>query len=201
MNKPMLVGLTGGIGSGKSTVAKVFEILGVPVYYADDRGKWLLAHNDFLKTQVVDSFGPETYFKNGSLNRVFLAKEVFPDPDKLERLNQMVHPAVAEDFVNWVASNKTQPFLIKEAALLFETESYKSLDHVICVMAPKSVRVQRVLLRDMERPEEQVLQIMEKQVSDGKRKKLADHFINNTGEESIIDQVISLHQKLVSASN
>lgn len=201
MNKPMLVGLTGGIGSGKSTVAKVFEILGVPVYYADDRGKWLLAHNDSLKIQVVDSFGPESYFKDGSLNRVFLAKEVFPDPDKLEMLNQMVHPAVAEDFANWVASNKTQPFLIKEAALLFETESYKSLDHVICVMAPKSVRVQRVLLRDMERPEEQVLQIMEKQVSDGKRKKLADYFINNTGEESIIDQVISLHQKLVSASN
>lgn len=197
----MLVGLTGGIGSGKSTVAKVFEILGVPVYYADDRGKWLLAHNDSLKIQVVDSFGPESYFKDGSLNRVFLAKEVFPDPDKLEMLNQMVHPAVAEDFANWVASNKTQPFLIKEAALLFETESYKSLDHVICVMAPKSVRVQRVLLRDMERPEEQVLQIMEKQVSDGKRKKLADYFINNTGEESIIDQVISLHQKLVSASN
>lgn len=145
MNRPLLVGLTGGIGSGKSTVAKIFEVLGVPVYYADDRGKWLLAHNDSLKAQVMETFGSESYFEDGSLNRVFLAKEVFPDPDKLEKLNQMVHPEVAEDFTNWIALNNTQSFLIKEAALLFETESYKSLDHVICVMAPKSVRLQRVL--------------------------------------------------------
>ncbi len=201
MTNPILVGLTGGIGSGKSTVAKVFEILKVPVYYADDRGKWLLANDPELKRQVIQHFGKESYLEDESLNRVFLAKEVFPDPKKLSVLNALVHPAVGEDFTAWVEKNSQAPYVIKEAALIFETESYKSLDKVVCVMAPKAVRVQRVLLRDLKRPEEQVHQIIDKQVSDGKRKKLSYFLVANSGKESIIDQVISLHKALLSAGN
>ena len=201
MTNPILVGLTGGIGSGKSTVAKVFEILKVPVYYADDRGKWLLANDPELKRQVIQHFGKESYLEDESLNRAFLAKEVFPDPEKLSALNALVHPAVGEDFTAWVEKNSQAPYVIKEAALIFETDSYKSLDKVVCVMAPKAVRVQRVLLRDLERPEEQVHQIIDKQVSDGKRKKLSDFLVANSGKESIIDQVISLHKALLSAGN
>ena len=136
-NKPILVGITGGIGSGKSTAAKLFEILGVPVYYADDRGKNLLVENTTLCRNVIREFGPESYFDDGSLNREFLAKTVFPNTELLEKLNTLVHPALVQDFENWVSANNQKPYLLKEAALLFETGSYKALDKTICVLASK----------------------------------------------------------------
>ncbi len=201
MSKTLLVGLTGGIGSGKSTVAKLFEILSIPVYYADDRGKWLLSNDQQLQDKVISLFGSKSYLSDGNLNRAYLAEQVFPNPDKLQQLNAIVHPAVAEDFTNWIQINSNSPYLMKEAALILENESYKKLDKVICVMASKSERVKRVLLRDEQRSEEQVLQIMEKQVSNGTRTKLSDFLIYNDGSSSLIKKVLEIHAQLISASN
>jgi len=197
MTRPLLVGITGGIGSGKSTISKVFEILKIPVYYADDRGKFLLTNDSSLKDQVVQSFGKESYNDDGSINRQFLANEVFPDQVKLDRLNSLVHPAVSQDFESWVRDNSTQKYLLKEAALLFETGSYKSLDRTICVLASKEIRMGRVLLRDEHRSGNDIDHIMSKQISDGQRKKLADYLLLNNGFELIIPQVLKIHEKLL----
>lgn len=194
MNRPFVIGITGGIGSGKSTVCQIFEQLGVPVYYADDRGK-LLMHQDLnLKKQVVAEFGDESYFSNGALNRTYLAGRVFNDPIELEKLNKLVHPAVAKDFVKWAESQKT-PFVLKEAALLIENDSYKQLDRLVCVMASEKVRTERVLLRDSQRSAQQVADIMSRQVDDKARKAAADFLIDNSGEKLLIPQVIKLYQQ------
>ena len=198
MNKTLLVGLTGGIGSGKSTVAKIFQLLKVPVYFADDRGKWLLTHDQVLKDEVISLFGKESYLEDGRPNRSLLADKVFSNTNELEKLNALVHPAVAADFEKWVNQNKDLPYLLKEAALLFENDSYKALDYTISVMAPKALRLQRVLLRDIQRSEEQVLQIIDKQVSDNERKKLSDFLIENSGKKSLISQVLAVHKQLIS---
>ena len=198
MNKTLLVGLTGGIGSGKSTVAKIFQLLKVPVYFADDRGKWLLTHDQILKDKVISLFGKESYLEDGRPNRSLLADKVFSNTNELEKLNALVHPAVATDFEEWVNQNKGLPYLLKEAALLFENDSYKALDYTISVMAPKALRLQRVLLRDIQRSEEQVLQIIDKQVSDNERKRLSDFLIENNGKKSLISQVLAMHKQLIS---
>ncbi|MFY0593771.1 dephospho-CoA kinase [Roseivirga sp.] len=199
MSKPLLVGVTGGIGSGKSTICKVFQILGVPVYYADDRGKVLMTSDKRLIEQIKNEFGRESYSKHGVLNREYLAKSVFSDAEKLQKLNSFVHPAVAEDFKQWVALNADQPYLLKEAALLYEIGSYKALDKTICVLAPKNVRMDRVLLRDMQRSKEQVEQIMEKQTTDSNRKKLSDYEIRNDGDLLAIPQVLKIHKELLAS--
>ncbi|GAB5528524.1 MAG: hypothetical protein Roseis3KO_03010 [Roseivirga sp.] len=153
MTKPLLVGLTGGIGSGKTTVSKVFLSLGVPVYYADDRGKWLMLHDEQLRAQVIQHFGAESY-QGQELNRAYLAQRVFSDDDELQKLNALVHPAVGRDFAAWVSTHQNHPYLIKEAALIFEGGSYKQLDRVINVSATREMRLQRVLLRDLQRSKE-----------------------------------------------
>lgn len=200
MSKPLLVGITGGIGSGKSIVSKFFHVLGVPIYNSDDRGKYLMTEDDQLVEQVKSAFGSQSYFEDGSLNRSYLAAEVFPNQEKLQTLNDLVHPAVGRDFENWVNLNFDHPYLMKEAALLFETGIYKQLDKVICVMAPEEVRLDRVLLRDTQRSLEQIEDIMNRQVSDSKRKKLSDSLINNDGTELLIPQVLKLHQDFLNLS-
>jgi len=195
MKKPLTVGVTGGIGSGKSIVCKVFESLGTPVYYADDRAKALLVENKELKRSIVELFGEESYQK-GQLNRSFLATKVFADEVELAKMNALVHPAVAEDFRLFVEKHLDLPLVIKEAALLFETGSYKQLDYNIAVIAKKDIRLKRVLLRDVQRSEEQVMQIMQKQTSDAQRKKLANWIITNNEEELVIPQVMNIHGNL-----
>ena len=197
MIKPILVGLTGGIGSGKSTVAKIFEILGAPVYYADNRARWLLQNDLKVKDQVIALFSNNCYNQDGLLNRTLLAERVFSNNAELEKLNQVIHPAVADDFRQWVNDNARYKFLLKEAALLFENGSYIKLDYNICVMAPKQLRIQRVILRDSHRSEEQIQQIINKQVSDGKRRKLSNFLIDNSGKDSIIEQVISVYKAIL----
>lgn len=196
MNKPLLVGITGGIGSGKTTVSKVFKSLGVPVYYADDRAKQLMVQDDALVIDIKALFGEESYDREGQLNRTYLAQRVFSDAQELEKLNALVHPAVGRDFANWVADHNTHPYLLKEAALIFEAGSYKQLDKVMVVTAPREERVKRVLLRDIHRSREQVLAIMEKQLSEGERKRRADFIIDNSGKVMVIPQVVGLDQKL-----
>ncbi len=193
MTRPLLVGVTGGIGSGKSVVCRLFEILGVPVYHADDRGKWLLENDDELKKGVIKTFGKESYVED-KLNRGHLAKS-FHDESTLEKLNKLVHPAVARDFSEWVLGLPGE-ILIKEAALLFETGSYRQLDKTILVTAPESIRIDRVLKRDKFRSREEVLQIIDKQWGEDRKKELADYVIKNDGRTMIIPQVMELFDKI-----
>lgn len=195
-SQPLLVGITGGIGSGKSTVCKLFSILGVPIFYADERAKWLMNQDSQLRVQILDAFGPAAYQPNGELNRSYLAETVFPNTEKVAELNALVHPAVRKDFAHWI-SQQTAPYLIKEAALLFETGAAKELDYVINVSSPLRVRMARVLLRDPHRTEEQVNQIINQQLPDEEKNEQADFSIKNTDNKLLLPQVIALHELLL----
>jgi dephospho-CoA kinase len=196
-SKPMLVGVTGGIGSGKSTVCKIFEVLGVPVYNSDNRARALMAEDKELVEKIKAAFGEEAYPDNQNLNRSFLAKEVFSNPSKLQKLNSLVHPAVGRDFASWVAAQSSQPYVIKEAALLFETGSHNSLDSVVLVTAPEEVRVSRVLARDPQRSEKQVRDIIGNQLKDEEKKRLANYVLSNNEQELLVPQVVALHEQLL----
>ncbi|MFT7380910.1 MAG: dephospho-CoA kinase [Roseivirga sp.] len=195
MNKPFIVGITGGIGSGKSTVCRIFENSGLPVYYADDRGKLLLTADNQLKTEVIDVFGQESYLSTGELNRTYLADRVFKLESELQKLNSLVHPAVARDFERWV-DNSNSKIVLKEAALLIENKSYKSLDYLISVLAPEKLRIERVLMRDTHRNKKQILDIISKQVDDGLRKSSSDLVINNDGKSLLLPQVLNAVEKI-----
>lgn len=193
---PLKVGITGGIGSGKSVVAKIFSILGIPIYYADDRAKWLMAHDKELSEQIKKEFGAESYLPDSSVNRTFLATKVFADPEKVKKINSLVHPAVGLDFLKW-AESQTAPYVLKEAALIFETGGQKSLDYVINVSSPLKIRIARTLMRDPHRSEEQVNQIINQQMPDEEKNELADFVIKNTDNKLLIPQVLSIHEKLM----
>lgn len=194
-SKPLLVGITGGIGSGKSTVCKVFQILGIPVYASDDRAKWLMANDQELKSQIKCAFGTESYLADGAVNRTFLAETVFSDPEKVKKINSLVHPAVGRDFRNW-ADHQKSPYILKEAALLFETGAAKELDKIINVSSPLKIRMARVLLRDPHRQEEQINQIINQQLPDEEKNELADFVIKNTENKLLIPQILEIHKKL-----
>jgi len=188
-----IVGITGGIGSGKTTVCQVFQELGVPIYYADDRAKQLMAENLTLRKQIEDVFGSKAY-SDGVLNRAFLAEQVFSSQEKLSVLNGLVHPVVAEDFESWIDENEQAPYMIKEAAILFESGAYESVDITVLVVAPEQIRIVRVMERDGT-SEEQVRERMTKQWSQERKVKLADHVINNDGTHLLVPQIIELHEK------
>ena len=196
---PLLVGITGGIGSGKSTVAKIFSILGIPIYFADDRAKWLMGNDEPLKIQLVQAFGTQSYDSEGELDRSYLAKTVFSDPEKVKIINSLVHPAVGKDFANW-ASTQISPYVLKEAALIFEGGTNKALDYVINVSSPLKIRIARTLMRDPHRSEEQVNQIINQQLPDEQKNELADFVIKNTDNKLLIPQVLKIHQQLISKS-
>lgn len=188
----MKIGVTGGIGSGKSTVCQIFEHLNVPVYDADIRAKALMQDNPELKKQIRKTFGWDTYDEKDQLNRSYLAKVVFNDAKKLSTLNSLVHPAVFEDYRQWVALQQDYPYSIKEAALMFETDSFKELDKIIVVTAPINTRLERVVQRDNVKNDD-VLKRMENQMSDRERIAKADFIIKNDGKSSLINQVLQLH--------
>lgn len=194
--KPLLVGLTGGIGSGKSTVAKIFTILGISIYYADDRAKWLMAYDEVLKKQILSHFGEKSYTVGGELNRSYLAETVFSDVEKVKNINGLVHPAVKKDFEAWAAQQKS-PYVLKEAALLFETGSFKDLNKTINVSAPLKIRITRVLLRDLHRTEKQVHDIIDKQTPDEEKNQKADFVIKNADNKLLIPQVLQIHRELL----
>jgi len=194
--KPLRVGITGGIGAGKSLVCRVLRTLGVPIYDADTRAKWLMAHDPKLRQQLADTFGPASFLSDGSLNRKFLAAEVFPDPNKLKQINGLVHPRVGEDFESWCAAQHGVAYLLKEAALLFESGSYRALDCTILVTAPEALRVRRVLARDPHRDEAGVKAIMDKQMSEAEKRALADFCLENDEKAMLLPQILNLHQRL-----
>jgi dephospho-CoA kinase len=193
----MIVGITGGIGSGKSTVAKIFATLGIPVYDADAAAKKLMHTNADLKEQLITHFGNATY-QHGILDRKYLANIVFKDKSSLNLLNSLVHPYTIADANYWAAQQKAA-YVLKEAALLFETEAFHYVDYTIGVTAPKALRIQRVMQRDtIDR--EAVLSRMHKQMDDSIKMKLCDFVINNNEQELIIPQVLHLHTKLIALS-
>lgn len=192
------VGITGGIGSGKSTVAKVFEVLGIPVYYADDAAKRLMNEDELLKTELQELFGKETYI-DGKLNRKYLADLVFNDEEKLSLLNSIIHPATLRDSDQWMMQQST-PYAIKEAALIFESGAQEHLDYVIGVSAPLPARLQRVMKRDHVTREE-VKARMEKQLDESIKMRLCDYVITNDEQELVIPQVIKIHEALLLQSD
>lgn len=188
------LGITGGIGSGKTTVCKMFEFIGVPVYYADQRSKDLVANSSVIKADIIRHFG-EQAFENGVYNRAYIASIVFNDKDKLELLNRIIHPHVLSDWDNFCTQNAHLPYVIKEAAIMLETDSRNSIDKVALVYAPKDLRIDRVMKRDG-LDKAAIEARMEKQMPEEEKLKLADYVIYNDGEHALIEQVLSLHHQL-----
>ena len=188
------VGITGGIGAGKSIVSRIFQTLGISIYDADIRARQIMNNSQDVVMAVKDLFGEDSY-ASGELNRALVAQMAFHDPVKLEALNAIVHPAVAADFERWLHV-QTGPYVLKEAALLFETGSYKELHGVIVVDAPESIRVRRVLQRDLHRDEKQIRAIMNKQMDSQQKIEMADYVITNDEKVPVIPQVLALHQRL-----
>jgi len=196
MNKTHQYGITGGIGTGKSFVCNVFKHLNIPIYDADSRAKYLMAADEKVKNQIVETFGNQSY-EGGELNRKYLASKVFNDSDEVSKLNAIVHPAVGRDYQEWVDDNNDSPYLLKEAALMFESGSYKFLDGVIYVNASRDVRIERIKKRDPHRSEEEIKSIMNKQLSEKELKDRSDYIIHNDGEQMLLPQIIDLHQRLL----
>ena len=192
MAAPLQIGITGGIGSGKSIVCKIFMHLNVPVYDADSHAKNLMTTDGILISGIKKEFGDLTFHSDGSLNRVYLANHVFHDQEKLNRLNSLVHPRVAVDYANWVSTHKQSTYVLKEAALLFEAGSFQTLDRIVVVSAPEKLRIERVLKRDAHRTVEQIKAIVEKQMPEDEKLKRADHIIVNDENELVIPQVLAL---------
>jgi len=192
------VGITGGIGSGKTTVCKVFEVLGIPVFYADTVAKSIMVSDKILMAGITSTFGPESYFPDGKLNNKHLAGIVFNNDVELSKLNALVHPAVFRAFEEWEREiDQAVPYTLKEAALLFESGSYKMCDTAILVTAPLDLKLARVMQRDQVSVE-QVKARMDKQMTDEAKAKMADHSILNDEKTSIIEQVFALHQHFLS---
>ena len=188
---PLKIGITGGIGSGKTLVSKVFALLGVPVYDADSRAKWIANFHPDVKKEIIEAFGEESYL-DAKLNTRFLAGIVFKDKGKTEKLNSIIHPRVGEDFSNWVAKHSNYPYLLKEAALMYESDSYKSLDKIIVVSAPMDIRIKRVVLRDPQRTEAEVKDIIDKQLPENEKLGRADFIVYNDEKQLLIPQVVEL---------
>lgn len=192
------IGLTGGIGSGKTTVAQIFEVLGIPVYYADDEAKRLMNTNTELKNAIIKNFGAESY-KDGMLNRNYISSIAFNDQYKLDLLNSLVHPAIMKEGEHWL-NVQTTLYAIHEAALIFEAGVNKRMDHVIGVFAPQTIRVKRVMERD-KLSEAEVLNRINLQMDEEEKMNLCDFVINNDEQQLLVSQVLELHKELLVLSN
>ena len=188
------VGLTGGIGSGKSTVAGVFEVLGVPVYYADRAGRMLVDNDPGIRTEIIKHFGKESY-KDGRLDRQYISTIVFGDEKKRELLNEITHPVIISDAAKWM-KKQNAAYIIKEAALIFESGSEKDLDYVIGVKSPRGLRIKRVMERDSTSKAE-VIKKMESQMDEDVKMKKCDFLLINDEQQLLVPQVMALHQQLL----
>lgn len=190
------IGITGNIGSGKTTVSKIFEVLGIPVFYADTAAKDIMTNDLALVADIKKTFGSEAYFADGSLNRKHIANIVFNDDKELAKLNALTHPAVFRAFDAWVAGIKHVPYVIKEAALLFESTSYKMCDYSVLVAAPLELRIDRVSKRDnITRAEVEAREA--RQFTEAKKRDLADYIIENDETKLLIPQVLDLHEQFL----
>lgn len=199
-NKPSIlkVAITGGIGTGKTTVSKLFEQLNIPVYYSDDRAKTLMNEDERIKFALIKEFGQEVYI-DGLLNRPYLAQIVFNNKKRLSILNSIVHPLVEEDYIKWHNNQQNVPYTLKESAILFESGLHKHIDKVIVVTAPLEIRIERVMQRDKATKNE-VLARINKQIPQEEKDKLADFLIENIDKESLLAQVKKIHESLKTSS-
>jgi dephospho-CoA kinase len=190
------IGITGGIGSGKSTICKIFKQIGIPIYDADFRAKWIMSNDTALKKAISDNFGWDAYTRKNELNREYLAKVIFNNEEKLDLLNSIVHPAVKNDYEQWTIEHRDKPYSLKEAALLFESKSYLSLHKVIVVTCPIETRIERIAKRDHVKRED-ILKRIQNQSTDRQRIEKSDWVIQNDGVNSLIEQVMAIHKQIL----
>jgi len=198
MNRPLEVGVTGGIGSGKSTVCRIIHCLGIPVYDADSRAKILMTTDGILVEQIKKEFGTLSYNPDGALNRAHLRQVAFGNQERLDTLNGLVHPRVALDYESWVIRHQDFPYVVREAALIFESGVNRKLGQIVVVYAPSPIRLKRVLARDSQRTEEEVKKIMNSQWADEEKMKMANTIVYNDEQHLVIPQVLALHQQFLS---
>lgn len=190
------IGVTGNIGSGKTTVCEIFELLGIPVFYADKEAKNIMTTDALLVAELKKTFGEQAYFEDGSLNRKYIANIVFNNEAELAKLNGMVHPAIFRAFDSWAADIKNVPYVLKEAALLFESSSYKTCDFSLLVTAPFEIRIERVMKRDpITRVEIEAREA--RQFPEEKKIELANYIIKNDNKQLLIPQVLKLHDQFL----
>lgn len=192
----IIIGITGGIGSGKSTVCKIFASLGIPVNDADASAKQLIVSDAEVKQAILSEFGAQAYLPDGSYNRAYISSIVFSNKEKLQKLNNIVHPKVISNAQEWVNKHSNAPYLIKEAALMFESGSYKLNTFNIVVESPLDLRIQRICARDTI-TKEQAISKIESQLSDDERRTRADMSILNNEHDSLISQVYTIHQNII----
>jgi dephospho-CoA kinase len=195
---PLQIGITGNIGSGKSLVCRIFSCLGIPVYDADSHAKELMTTDGILVSNIKKEFGELSYNTDGSLNRKYLSLTVFNDPARLRILNKLVHPRVRDDYSRWVVRQDGTPYVLKEAALLFEAGSAAELHKVIVVDAPQQLRIRRVLKRDTHRDKDQVMTIEKNQMTAEEKIRRADFIVINDEKVLVIPQVLDLHARFLS---
>ena len=193
--KPKLIGITGGIGAGKSTVSKICKHLGFKVYNSDDRAKEIVSEDSNIKKRIISFFGNNVY-KNGVLDRKFLSDKIFNDKSSLQNINSIIHPAVKKDFNSWVINNSNEKILFKESALLFESGAYKELDKIILIVSDKNLRISRVLNRDKIRTKKEIKSIIDKQINEVDAIKYADIVIDNNHKEMLLPSVVREIEKL-----
>jgi dephospho-CoA kinase len=197
-DKALKVGITGGIGSGKTTVCHIFETLGIPIYYADDRAKALMTEDENLVKGIKNIFGEAAYFEDGRLNRKHISDIAFSNPLKLKELNALTHPAVHADGERWHAAQIGAPYTLKEAALHFETGGFRLMDKMICVVAPQELRIERVIARGgLTRAEIEAR--IAKQLPDSEKIKQSDFVIQNDGVHILIPQIMAIHNALLAS--
>lgn len=192
----MNIGITGNIGSGKTTVCRIFETLGIPIYFADTEAKKLMTDDPLVREQIKLLFGVKAYASDGALDRKYIGDIVFNNPQVLTRLNYIVHPAVKRHSAAWAKAQKKVPYTLKEAALLIESGNHEAADKIIVVTAPLEVRISRVMARD-EVTREEVMARESKQMDESEKVALADYVINNDGNTSLVQQVYKIHQELM----
>jgi dephospho-CoA kinase len=187
---PFVIGITGGIGSGKSIVCKLFSCLGISIYDADTRAKWLTNHDTTIRNKVIDLLGPEAYNSDGEYNRPYVASVVFHNESLLKELNAIIHPVVLRDTDAWMSARINDAYVIKEAAIMNAAGDKNNLDCVVVVQAPVELRIKRILERD-QRSESEIRAIIERQVSD---ESIADFIILNDENSALIPQILNLHK-------
>ena len=193
--KPRLIGITGGMGSGKSTVSKILRHLNYKVYNSDIRGKELIGEVRSIRDQLESIFGDEI-FNNNKLDAKALSRKVFKDDSSLKKINSIIHPEVEKDFNSWVASNLNDKYLFKESALLFETGAFRHLDKTILIIADKDLRINRVLERDVDRSKKEIENIISKQIDEYEASKLADVILYNNQDDLLLPRVIEEIERL-----
>jgi dephospho-CoA kinase len=193
------VGITGGIGSGKSMACKIFSSFGVPVYDADSRAKFLIENDPDIVREITAVFGEEAY-QGGKYNRKFISSQVFKDKSLLSQLNKIVHPAVGKDFENWVKKSATSPYVIKEAALMNAASQQNGLDKVIVVSAPDALRIQRIQRRDPQRSLSEIEAIIKNQKTEKEFNAIADYIVYNDEVTLMIPQILEIHHQILNQS-